>query len=185
MFLNLMIAHGLKIIANFTNYFDDNPGNTFTIELLNVYLNNLLHESLQFFYSDFSGFTSEEKERKCDKISNNSSFRISFSLASFLIVIFIISNLICKINFMELNFLDKLINFSSSNFDDYLKNLEELKKKFRDDTNDEEDKNIDEPDIGVDDIDIKDENNYKNDINFNNKFSNFKQNQKKKKNAIK
>lgn len=54
---------------------------------------------------------------------------------------------------MEIFFLDKLINFSSSNFDDYLKNLEDLKKKFREDNNDEDDKNADE-DIG-DDIDGK------------------------------
>ena len=48
---------------------------------------------------------------------------------------------------MEINFLDKLINFSSTNFDDYLKNLEELKKKFRDDSNDDDEKNMDEDDV--------------------------------------
>ena len=47
---------------------------------------------------------------------------------------------------MELYFLDRLINFTSTSFDEYLKKLDELKKKFRDDTNDDEDKNGDELD---------------------------------------
>ena len=183
-YLNLMIAHGLKIIANISDYFGNETENQLHIEILDIYLRNLLMESLKFFYSDYSGFSGEEKEKKCYKVSYNSPIRIILSLTSFFITCFIIFNLVCKINSMEIFFLDKLINFSSSNFDDYLKNLEDLKKKFREDNNDEDDKNADE-DIG-DDIDGKNENNSKkddNNLNYKNKKNtNAKQNSKKKKN---
>ena len=183
-YLNLMIAHGLKIIANISDYFSDDPEKKLHVEILDIYLKNLLIESLKFFYSDYSGFSGVEKEKKCNKVSYNPPIRLILSLTSFLITFFVIFNVICKINSMEILFLDKLINFSSSNFDDYLKNLEELKKKFREDNNDEDDKNIDE-DLG-DDIDGKNENNSKkeeNNLNYQNKKNtNSKQNSKKKKN---
>jgi hypothetical protein len=41
---------------------------------------------------------------------------------------------------MEKFFLDKLIKFRSPNFDIYLKRLEDLKKKLRNDTGEEEEK---------------------------------------------
>ena len=46
-------------------------------------------------------------------------------------------------------FLDKLINFNSTNFDNYLKNLEEIKKKLKNDNTEEDDKGGD--------INLKDE----------------------------
>ena len=51
---------------------------------------------------------------------------------------------------MERTFLDKLINFNSPNFEQYLKTLDELKKKFREDNNEEDDKIADDGDINKD-----------------------------------
>jgi hypothetical protein len=59
---------------------------------------------------------------------------------------------------MELYFLDRLINFNSFSFEEYLKNLDELKKKFRDDTNDEDDKNADKLNPDGDDADLEKDN---------------------------
>ena len=46
-------------------------------------------------------------------------------------------------------FLDKLINFNSTEFENYLKKLDEIKKKLRNDTIEEEDKG--------DDMNLKDD----------------------------
>ena len=48
--------------------------------------------------------------------------------------------LVYKINEMEKYFLEKLIKFHSLNFDAYLKILDDLKKKLRNDTGDDEEK---------------------------------------------
>ena len=50
---------------------------------------------------------------------------------------------------IEIYFLDKLINFNSTDFENYLKKLDEIKKKLRNDTTEEEDKG--------DDMNLKDE----------------------------
>ena len=44
---------------------------------------------------------------------------------------------------MEIFFLDKLINFNSTDFENYLKKLDEIKKKLRNDTTEEDDKGDD------------------------------------------
>ena len=185
MFLNLIIASGLKIIANLTNYFDDNPDNEIKVEILNVYFQNLLKGSIKFFYSDYNGFFGEEKEMKCFNAVSNSSSILIISLTLFVITSLILFFLIFKKSGMEIYFLEKLINFTSSNFDEYLKNLEDLKTKFRSDSNDEEDKNNDELEIGIDEMegDGKNENNSKNnenDINIKKKVENKESPNKKK-----
>ena len=48
---------------------------------------------------------------------------------------------------VKLIFVDKLINFNSANFDNYLKLIDELKNSLKNDTaNEEEDNNIDDMD---------------------------------------
>ena len=93
----------------------------------------------------------------------------------------IIIYLVCRIHSTECFFLDKLINFNSPNFDEYLKRLDELKKTLRDENNDDEDKNVD--DEVEEDADAKEENNS---INKNQdmkmKLFKKKENSKKKKN---
>ena len=188
MFLNLVLAGGLKIIANLTDFLDNNPNNELKVKLLKIYVKNLLIGALKYFYSDYDGFYGEEKEIKCFKAASNSPIRIIISNLLWVLVFCVILFSICKKNRMEIYFLDRLINFTSSNFDEYLKNLEELKKKFRDDSNNEEDKNMDELDIGIDDIDGEknNENNSKNekdiDINDKNKDNKTKEIPNKKKN---
>ena len=182
MFLNLLIGHGFKIIGNLTNYFNS-ASEEYRINILDVYFKNILSESLKFFYSDYDGFYGIEKKNRLDKVSSNSPIRIIFSLSLVFISSIIIFYLVCKKSRMEIYFLDKLINFTSSNFEEYLKKLEELKKKFRDDTADEEDKNLDELDVGVDDIEGKNENSKdNNDMNYKRQFENKENEPKKKKN---
>ena len=181
MFLNLIIGQGLKITANYTDYFNNDQTNNKDIEYLNIYIKNALQGSLKYFYSDYEGFSGKEKEKKCNKVTYNSPLRIIISSGYFFISSIIIFYLVCTKNYIEINFLDKLINFSSTNFDDYLKNLEELKKKFRDDSNDEDEKNMDELDMDVDEVEGKNDNKNENDQNYKRNLTS-NENPKKKKN---
>ena len=173
----------MKILANLKDMFESNLDQD-TMGTLEAYLSNLIKNSLLYFYSDYIGFYGEEKQLKCQNASKNPPIRILIStlLIIFLMIIFIY--LINYINSMELYFLDRLINFTSSSFEEYLKNLDELKKKFRNDTNDEDDKNEDELNPNGDDVDLEKENNSKiKNENNNNKDKNPK-NKKSKQNKI-
>ena len=175
-FLNLIISHGMRIIANLSDIFD-NTTEVDSLGILLVYSQNLIKNSLKLFYSDYSSFVGSEKELKLNKETYNSPLRLIISILLFSLLIIIFSYLICKINFMELYFLDRLINFTSSSFDEYLKKLDELKKKFRDDTNEDEDKNGDEFEGKGDDPEGKNENSK---IKDTTKDSNNKNSKKKK-----
>jgi len=144
-FLNLMISQGMKIISNLLTYLNDTFDDT---EAIDIHANNLIKNSLKLFYSNYDGFKGNDKEKNCQKVSGNYYLIIIISFVLVIIVIYIFSYFICIIYKIEINFCDRLINFNSKNFDEYLKGLEDLKKKFRD-INDEDDKMIE---------DIQDEN---------------------------
>ena len=148
-YLNYLVANGLKIIANLSNYFG--YGDTFfkypRDEIIDVYIDNLLSVSYNFFYSDiFRGFEGKEKIKRYLKHGDNPPIRLISAIAVSLIIIGIIIYLICRIYSLEIFYLDKLLNFTSISFDEYLKKLEELKKNLREETNDDEDKNMDDID---------------------------------------
>ena len=150
-YMNYLIANGLKITANITNYFANGSEGKFfgfsSYEVLDVYIDNILNASYNVYYSDiFKGFIGKDKETRCKKHSDNPPKRLIIACAVFIIVVIIIINLIYKLYSTECFFLEKLINFSSVNFDEYLKKLEELKKSLRDENNEDEDKNMDEND---------------------------------------
>ena len=183
-YLNFLIASGLKTIANITNYFGN--GTFFDLypsyEIIDNYLDNLLYSSHSFFYSNhFKGFEGKEKTKLLNAHSNNFPKRLIIAFFSLALVLSIIIYLDCKIHSTECFFLDKLINFNSPNFDEYLKGLEELKKTLRDENNDDEDKIMD--DEIEEDLEGKEDNNS---INKNKdmemKFFKKKENSGKKKN---
>ena len=179
-YLNFLIANGLKIIANLTNYYSSGLFFVYyySYDVLDNYLDNLLYSSYNFFNSDYyTGFEGKEKTKLSDKYSNNFPKRLIIALAFFLITLMFLIYLVCKIYSTECFFLEKLINFSSTNFDEYLKKLEELKKSLRDENNEDEDKNLEDIDI-EEDLEDKDENKS---IDKNNDIK-IKMNQKKEKN---
>ena len=173
-FLNLIITHGMKIIDNLSDYLNNTDKED--IEIYEVYLNNLLANSLQYFYSDYTGFYGKIKEQKCEKISSNFSFIFLISCIYIFLLIYIFINLICQMNSVELNFLEKLIYFSSTSFDEYIKNLDELKKEIRNETDNEEDKNMDGFDIKEGDINdnINDDSKNKDNEKYKKEYANNK-----------
>ena len=139
-FSNLMISKGMKIIANIFSYFNNSSDDN---ESITIHVNNLIINSLKFYYSNYIGFIGNEKEKNFKIISGSYFLILIISLVLIIILIYIYSYFICNIYNIEITFLDRLINFNSKNFDKYLIGLEDLKKKFRD-INDEEDKMIEE-----------------------------------------
>ena len=182
-YLNFLIANGIKIVANISEYFSDKKFfRVYNASLiLDAYARNLLRVSYSFFNSNYSGFAGEGKTKLLNKYSSTKPTRIICSVCVYFVLFVIILYLIYRLYSTEIVFLDKLINFSSLNFDEYLKKLEELKKVLRDENNDDEDKMLDEVD-GEEEVD--EENNKKQIKNFNLKNSVVKKkdNFRKKKN---
>jgi hypothetical protein len=133
--LNLLIANGLKLNANLGLFFDT------TNNIYDVNVENLLIQSKDYIQSEeIDGFNQAQKK---DKI-NSQFYLIPIPLICIIVVFILIviafGYLIFRLNDMEKFFLDKLIKFRSPNFDIYLKRLEDLKKKLRNDTGEEEEK---------------------------------------------
>ena len=103
-------------------------------------LNDLADQTYNFYISGIKGFQGEEKTKKINEIFRNSSicFILCGIILIIIIIIFIIYILI--LNSIESFFVNKLLNFNSNNFDNYIKQLDEIKKKFGNDNNEEEEK---------------------------------------------
>ena len=141
--LNLIIDHGMKIIAYIQNL--TSLSDSFNENIFNSYMNNILFNTYKYFYSHYEGFYAEDRERRCKAISEDSFWiiiAVSLSVGFFIaLIIFFVK----KIYNIEVNYLEKLISFTSPNFEEYLKRLHDLKKKFRENDNDE-DKNDEDAD---------------------------------------
>jgi len=156
-FLNLIISEGMKIISNIFSYFNNSSDDN---ESIIIHANNLIINSLKLYYSNYNGFIGNEKEKNFKIISGSYFLILIISLVLIIIFIYIFSYFIYNIYNIEINFLDRLINFNSKNFDEYLKGLEDFKKKFRN-INDEDDKMIEDAQ-NENDLDEKSDNNSKN-----------------------
>ena len=75
-----------------------------------------------------------------------------------LIILFFYIHYILSLHNIEIYFLEKLINFNSINFDNYITKIDEIKKKLRNDSNEDEDKG-DDMDFNEIDSKKKDEEN--------------------------
>ena len=136
--LNLLVFNGLKLKAGLDTYFNGTKNGVFDIAS-----SNLLSQSLNYIYSNISSFKSNEKELKVH--DNFKLVPISLICISIIFITLIIGfvYLVYKIHVTEIYFLEKLINFNTMNFDQYIKSLDELKKKLRNENADEESKDED------------------------------------------
>ena len=92
---------------------------------------DLQNQTLYYFFLYFNGFNDKEIRKKIESISNwyplicNAAFLLLL-FVSYMITILTVHNII-------IFFLERLINFNSINLDNYLKNLDEIKKKIQND----------------------------------------------------
>ena len=130
--LNLLISNGLKLNANLVDYY--NGENIYDINSL-----NLLDQSINFLTDDnVVGFDNIAKKNKINE--HFSPLQVSLIIDCIFVVLFFLffGYLILKLNEMEKKYLFKLIEFRTANFETYLKTLDELKKKLRNENGDED-----------------------------------------------
>jgi predicted DNA-binding ribbon-helix-helix protein len=136
--LNLLVFNGLKLKAGLTIYFNGTKNGVYDIAS-----SNLLSQSINYIYSNISSFKSNQKEVKVH--DNFKLLPVSLICISIIFITLIIGfiYLVYKIHLTEIYFLEKLINFNTVNFDAYLKILDELKKRLRNENAEEESKDED------------------------------------------
>ena len=136
----LMVSHGIEIVSNFKeNTLEKSEDNKF----YDVYMRNLLINSLKFFKSELNSFIGKEKEEKSNKISYHYPIFFGIYAIYLLFTIYIYCSYIILIKDIHIFYFSKLMNFVSEKFELYLQKINEIKKKFGQDRNieDDDDKN--------------------------------------------
>ena len=142
--LNFIITKGIKLCGNFVNYL-----NYFGNERINM--ENLIRQTLGYFTWGVKRYIGQEKLDKVNSKFGNNYLTIILGTILCVILLTIFTYFVFVFNQLEIFFLDKLINFNSSNFEMYLKNLEDLKKKLKNYNNEEEENNLDEMELEMGD----------------------------------
>ena len=137
--LNFIISKGIKLCGNFKNYLDYYGNDKINME-------NLISQTLEYFQWGVSRYKGQEKLDKVSSKFGNNNLSIILGTILCVILLTIFTYFVFKFNQLEIFFLDKLINFNTPNFEMYLKNLEELKKKLKNYKNEEEE-NLDEMEL--------------------------------------
>ena len=148
-----IINNGIKLMDTF-NYFISNECEiNKDLGLKEINLKNLIEQAYYLYKLDLDIYNEDEEERK-EAFNNAYYFPFPFIISSLILfcLLFIYIYYIISLHTIELIFLDKLINFNSPNFDNYTKKLEEIKKKLRNDSNDEDAK---EDDIDFNELESK------------------------------
>ena len=148
-----IINNGIKLMDTF-DYFIVNDCGDIPEELgLNeINLKNLIEKAYDLYNLDLNFYSDKDKEKK---INNNFEYvPISLIISGIMLLCILSFCIYYTISFhnFEIYFLDKLINFNSTNFDNYITKLDQIKKKLRNDNNDEEDKG---DDMDLNELDTK------------------------------
>ena len=142
--MNLLINYALRIReanlkmkGNVT--LDNNESEEENLLRLNLSLVNLIEQSDKFVLLNINGYSNGEKTNKIDKLFN--PFPLSLIIMTTFIILFIATffYFIYYLYSYEVFFIEKLIDFNNPKYESYLKQLEELKKKLRNESEDEED----------------------------------------------
>lgn len=133
--LNLIVAYGLKLNSNIDQYYK------LVNSVLDIITENIMEQSLLYIYDQsISGFNDTQKSDNLNKSylsPINIILIIEGGLFSILIIFFIV--FICRLYNLENFYLRKLIQFKNVPFENYLKSLEDIKKRLRNDNDEEED----------------------------------------------
>ena len=141
--LNIIISKAIKVIGYIKEYINFYGKDQINMEIL-------ISQSLKYFQSSVKGISREDKLSKVREKFSNNYLRIIICVSLLVVLLIIYIYYIFYFNNLELFFLDKLINFSSPNFENYLKVIEDLKKKLKNTKMEEEENNLDEADYKVD-----------------------------------
>ena len=136
-----IINNGIKLMDSF-NYFVSNDCGPISkdLGLKEINLKNLIEQSYYLYNLNIERSQDDEEDGKEVAFKNSNYFPYPFLCSSFalLCLLFFYIYYIISLHNIELNFLDKLINLNSPNFEKYTKRLEEIKLKLRNDNNEED-----------------------------------------------
>jgi len=149
--MNLLINYGLrirevsKILNDNVTIFENN--NDENVHKLNMSLVNLIEQSDKLEVLSINGYQGKEKKERISQLFK--PFPISLLIMVTFIVLFIgvFFYFIYYLYSYEVFFIEKLIDFNNPKYEQYLKQLEELKKKLRNE-NEDEDEDDKEDDLG-------------------------------------
>ena len=180
-YLTFIFNCGIKIIEQFQYFTNISECREIPKELgyNEIYLQNLIDELYNLYYSGINGYTGKEKEKKMSKIISEFPFSLLISGVTLFLVMFFYIYQIMNLHRIEMSFLEKLINFNSQNFEKYTKNLNELKNKLKNDNinNISEDEKIDYDGLDSNKNDTKiEEQNGKKEVKNSEKLKKQKQN---------
>ena len=148
--MNLLINYSLRIrdANKKLNEINENETNSDIIvndnyieyyEKLNLSLINLIEQSNTLEFLNINGFSGKNKTEKINKLFN--PFPVSLVIMVIFIILFIgiFFYFIYYLYTYEVYFIEKLIDFNNPKYEAYLKQLEELKKKLRNENEDDDD----------------------------------------------
>ena len=146
--ITFLINTGIKMIDTYSEYDANNCKIPAELGLPQINIKNLIEIAYYVYKSGANGFSGKEKEKYISKSFNSFPIALVLYLIILLTILLIAGYFNKSMLDIELYFLEKLINFNSTNFDNYIKKIDEIKKKMRNDSNEEEEK--------VDDMDFND-----------------------------
>ena len=130
--LYFLISNTLFFINNTQNYFNEKNESVATI------LENILNSSFNYSFSNLYGLNNKEIElivRKKKSYKINLTYIISHFLLFVIFFLFFVW-IIFKRYKEKKNLIEKMVNFQTKEFDDYLKYLEEIRRKLNNDNDD-------------------------------------------------
>jgi len=134
--LNFVLSNGIRFKNNINNYIEVADSE------YQIYGENILKQGHYYINNNLiEGFNRELMSEKITqrKFSTNYIF-IILNCIIFIGVMVILNYMTFKLYHIQKFFISKLVKFHSLNFDNYIKYLEELKKKLRNDSCDDEEK---------------------------------------------
>ena len=138
--LNFILSNGIRFKNNIDNYIE------YIDTEYQIYGENILEQGYYYINNQLiDGFDREEMSKKITqrKFSTNYIFVI-LNCVIFIGVMIILNYMTFKLYHIQKFFISKLVKFHSLNFENYIKYLEDLKKKLRNDSGDDEEKNDEE-----------------------------------------
>ena len=137
--LYFILSNGLEI----ERYAEEYVNGTDNYTLIDTYVENVLNHAVIYLYSSEADGLNEKEKRINASTSRFKTNKVYLILNVILFFLVFLSLLGITIKFynIESQLLFKMIRYNNPKFDIYFKYLEELKKKLRKDTGEEEDKN--------------------------------------------
>ena len=126
---------------------DSDEAHLEVVQYINISLINLLNQSLSFSRSKRNGFDHDEKAEKIKETFNPFPLSLVIMVIFIFLFIGIFFYFIYYLYTYEIFFVEKLIDFNNPKFEAYIKQLEEIKKKLRNENEDDDDEDK-EDDLG-------------------------------------